>query len=266
MTDVTSAPVPTPPLPLAGRRGLVLGVANEHSIAWGCAEAFKTAGAELAITYLNEKAKPHVRPLAEEVDATLTLPMNVESDSEVEAVFKAIEQQWGKLDFLLHSIAFAPLQDLHGQVIDSSREGFNHAMDISCHSLIRLSRLAAPLMKDGGAIMTMSYEGANRVAPHYGIMGLAKASLEAATRALAAELGPNRISVNAISPGPIATRAASGIRDFDSLMQDTIDHAPLHRLVTIEEVGALATLLASPAGRAITGDVIIVDAGRHIML
>jgi enoyl-[acyl-carrier protein] reductase I len=251
---------------LAGLKGLVVGIANPQSIAWGCAEAFRAAGAELAITYLNAKAEPYVRPLAESLSANLVLPMDVENDAEVEAVFKAIEAQWGQLDFLLHSIAFAPLQDLHGRVVDSSREGFSRAMDISCHSLIRLARLAAPLMKDGGAIMTMSYEGANRVAPHYGIMGLAKASLEAATRALAAELGPNRISVNAISPGPIATRAASGIRDFDSLMQDTIDHAPLHRLVTIEEVGALATLLASPAGRAITGDVIIVDAGRHIML
>ena len=251
---------------LAGLKGLVVGIANPQSIAWGCAEAFRAAGAELAITYLNAKAEPYVRPLAESLSANLVLPMDVENDAEVEAVFKAIEAQWGQLDFLLHSIAFAPLQDLHGRVVDSSRAGFSRAMDISCHSLIRLARLAAPLMKDGGAIMTMSYEGANRVAPHYGIMGLAKASLEAATRALAAELGPNRISVNAISPGPIATRAASGIRDFDSLMQDTIDHAPLHRLVTIEEVGALATLLASPAGRAITGDVIIVDAGRHIML
>lgn len=251
---------------LTGLKGLVVGIANQHSIAWGCAEAFKAAGAELAVTYLNAKAEPHVRPLAESINAPLVLPMDVENDAEVEAVFKTIEAQWGKLDFLLHSIAFAPMQDLHGRVVDSSREGFNRAMDVSCHSLIRLSRLAAPLMKNGGAIITMSYEGANQIAPHYGIMGLAKASLEAATRALAAELGSSQITVNAISPGPIATRAASGIQDFDMLMQDTIDHAPLHRLVTIEEVGALATLLASPSGRAITGDVILIDAGRHIML
>ena len=251
---------------LAGLKGLVVGIANQHSIAWGCAEAFKAAGAELAVTYLNAKAEPHVRPLAESVKAPLVLQMDVENDAEVEAVFKTIEARWGKLDFLLHSIAFAPMQDLHGRVVDSSREGFNRAMDVSCHSLIRLSRLSAPLMKHGGAIITMSYEGANQIAPHYGIMGLAKASLEAATRALAAELGSSQITVNAISPGPIATRAASGIQDFDSLMQDTIDHAPLHRLVTIEEVGALATLLASPSGRAITGDVILIDAGRHIML
>lgn len=253
-------------LQLQGLKGLVVGIANDHSIAWGCAEAFKAAGADLAITYLNARAEPHVRPLAESLNAPLILPMDVENDAEVESVFKTIEAQWGKLDFMLHSIAFAPLQDLHGRVVDSSREGFNRAMDISCHSLIRLSRLAAPLMKDGGAIMTMTYEGANRVAPHYGIMGMAKAALEAATRALAAELGNVRISVNAISPGPIATRAASGIQDFDNLMQDTVDRAPLHRLVNIDEVGALATLLASRNGRGISGDVIIVDAGRHIML
>lgn len=250
---------------LKGLKGLVVGIANVHSIAWGCAEAFHAAGAELAITYLNEKAKPHVRPLADAVNSTLTLPMDVENDDEVQAVFQAVGKQWGKLDFLLHSIAFAPLQDLHGRVVDSSREGFNRAMDISCHSLIRLSRLAAPLMKDGGAIMTMSYEGANRVAPNYGIMGMAKAALEASTRALAAELGSSNISVNAISPGPIATRAASGILEFDQLMEDSVKFSPLHRMVTIEEVGALATLLASPAGRGITGDVIVIDAGRHIV-
>ena len=250
---------------LKGLKGLVVGIANQHSIAWGCAEAFRAAGAELAVTYLNAKAEPHVRPLAESVNASIIQALDVEKDAEMAALFDKIEQQWGKLDFVLHSIAFAPLEDLHGAVLDTSREGFARAMDISCHSLIRLARHAAPLMKDGGALLTMSYEGANRVAPHYGIMGLAKASLEAATRALAAELGPKNISVNAISPGPIATRAASGILEFDHLMQDSIEHAPLRRLVTIEEVGALATLLASPAGRGITGDVIVVDGGRHIL-
>jgi len=250
---------------LKGLKGLVVGIANEHSIAWGCAEAFRAASAELAVTYLNAKAEPHVRPLAESVDAGLVLALDVENDDEMSAVFKKIEQEWGQLDFVLHSIAFAPLDDLHGPVLNTSREGFSRAMDISCHSLIRLARHAAPLMKNGGALLTMSYEGANRVAPHYGIMGLAKAALESATRSLAAELGPQNISVNAISPGPIATRAASGIVDFDHLMKDSVEHAPLRRLVTIEEVGALATLLASPAGRGITGDVIVVDGGRHIL-
>lgn len=250
---------------LSGMKGLVVGIANQHSIAWGCAEAFRAAGADLAVTYLNTKAESHVRPLAEELNASIVEPLDVENDAEMATLFQKIEKNWGQLDFVLHSIAFAPLADLHGPVLDTSREGFSRALDISCHSLIRLARYAAPLMKKGGSLLTMSYEGANRVAPHYGIMGLAKAALEAATRALAAELGPRNISVNAISPGPIATRAASGILEFDELMQDSIDHAPLRRLVTIEEVGALATLLASPAGRGITGDVIVVDGGRHIL-
>lgn len=250
---------------LSGMKGLVVGIANQHSIAWGCAEAFRAAGADLAVTYLNNKAESHVRPLAEELNASIVEPLDVENDAEMATLFQKIEKNWGQLDFVLHSIAFAPLADLHGPVLDTSREGFSRALDISCHSLIRLARYTAPLMKNGGSLLTMSYEGANRVAPHYGIMGLAKAALEAATRALAAELGPRNISVNAISPGPIATRAASGILEFDDLMQDSIDHAPLRRLVTIEEVGALATLLASPAGRGITGDVVVVDGGRHIL-
>lgn len=250
---------------LQGLKGLVVGIANQHSIAWGCAEAFRAAGAELAITYLNAKAEAHVRPLAESVNADLIEMLDVEDDTQMGALFEKITQEWGRLDFVLHSIAFAPLDDLHGPVLNTSREGFARAMDISCHSLIRLARHAAPLMSHGGSLLTMSYEGANRVAPNYGIMGLAKAALEAATRTLAAELGPDNISVNAISPGPIATRAASGIMDFDQLMQDSIDNAPLRRLVTIEEVGALATLLASPAGRGVTGDVIVVDGGRHIL-
>lgn len=251
---------------LQGKRGLVVGIANDHSIAWGCAQAFKAAGAELAVTYLNEKALKFVQPLADEVGASMLLPLDIEDDAQLEAVFAEIDAQWGGLDFILHSIAFAPLADLHGRVTDSSRDGFTKAMDISCHSLVRLAKHAESRMTDGGSIITMTYEGANRVAPNYGIMGLAKAALEAATRALAVELGPKNISVNAISPGPIATRAASGIKAFDELMQDSVEKDPLGRLVTIEEVGALAALLASPISRGITGDVIRVDAGRGIVL
>lgn len=258
-------PLHTANTSLQGLKGLVVGIANQNSIAWGCAEAFRAAGAELAITYLNAKAEPHVRPLAESVHASLIEPLDVEDDAQMSQLFEKIAQQWGQLDFVLHSIAFAPLDDLHGAVLNTSREGFARAMDISCHSLIRLARHAAPLMTAGGALLTMSYEGANRVAPNYGIMGLVKAALESATRSLAAELGPKNISVNAISPGPIATRAASGIRDFDQLMQDSIERAPLGRVVTIDEVGALASLLVSPLGRGITGDVIVVDGGRHIL-
>lgn len=258
-------PLHTANTSLQGLKGLVVGIANQNSIAWGCAEAFRAAGAELAITYLNAKAEPHVRPLAESVHASLIEPLDVEDDAQMSQLFEKIAQQWGQLDFVLHSIAFAPLDDLHGAVLNTSREGFARAMDISCHSLIRLARHAAPLMTAGGALLTMSYEGANRVAPNYGIMGLVKAALESATRSLAAELGPKNVSVNAISPGPIATRAASGIRDFDQLMQDSIERAPLGRVVTIDEVGALASLLVSPLGRGITGDVIVVDGGRHIL-
>lgn len=251
---------------LQGKRGLVIGIANDHSIAWGCAQAFHEAGAELAITYLNEKALRFVQPLAEQVNAEMLLPLDIEDDQQLEELFAEIDSKWDGIDFIVHSIAFAPLEDLHGRVTDSSRNGFSKAMDISCHSLVRVARYAESRMPNGGSIITMTYEGANRVAPNYGIMGLAKAALEAATRALAVELGPKNISVNAISPGPIATRAASGIKEFDDLMKDSVEKDPLHRLVTIEEVGALAALLASPISRGITGDVIRVDAGRGIVL
>ena len=250
---------------LNGKRGLVVGIANDHSIAWGCARALYEAGAELAVTYLNEKALKHVAPLASHVNASMLLPLDIEDDKQLDALFAEIDAKWGTFDFVVHSIAFAPMADLHGRVVDSSREGFLKAMDVSCHSLVRLARYAESRMPNGGSIITMSYEGANRVAPNYGIMGMAKAALEAATRGLAAELGPNQITVNAISPGPIATRAASGIQDFDALMQDSIQKDPMHRLVTIEEVGGLAAFLVSDAGRGITGDVIPVDAGRHII-
>lgn len=250
---------------LRGKRGLVVGIANDHSIAWGCAKAFREAGAELAVTYLNDKAKKFVEPLAQEVEASILHPLDITVDAQLEELFNEIDRHWDSIDFVLHSIAFAPLADLHGRVVECSREGFSQAMDISCHSLLRLARYAEPRMKNGGSILTMSYDGANRVAPHYGVMGPVKAALESSVRSLAVELGSKQISVNAISPGPIATRAGSGIKDFDELLQDSIEKDPLHRLVTIEEVGALAALLVSNQGRGITGDVIKVDAGRSIV-
>src|SRR5574343_1453636 len=192
---------------LNGKKGLVVGVANNHSIAYGCAKAFNICGAELAVTYLNEKAEPHVRPLAELLAAPLVLPLDVEQDDQLAAVFAAIEQKWGKLDFLLHSIAFAPKEDLHGRVVDCSRQGFLRAIDISCHSFIRMAKLAEPLMKDGGSLLTMSYLGADEVGDNYGMMGPVKAALQASTRYLATELGPKGIRVHAISPCPLATRA-----------------------------------------------------------
>ena len=186
---------------LHGKKGLVVGIANEDSIAWGCARAFRAAGAELAVTWLNEKARPYVEPLAEQLQAPIQLPLDVEQDGQMEAVFDALGARWGRLDFVLHSIAFAPAADLHGRVADSSRAGFARAMDISCHSLARMARLAEPLMQGGGSLLTMSYLGAEEVVANYGLMGPVKAALESTVRYLAAELGPQGIRVNAVSPG-----------------------------------------------------------------
>ena len=250
---------------LNGKKGLVVGVANDKSIAYGCAKAFREAGADLAITYLNEKAKPYVEPLANAVNASLFLPLDVEKEGELEAVFENIEKEWGKLDFVVHSIAFAPMADLHGQVVDSSREGFLRAMDISCHSLARISKLSEPLMVDGGSILTMSYLGANAVVDNYGVMGPAKAALESLVRYIAAELGPKGIRVNSISPGPLLTRASGGIKDFSDLMQTAIDKAPLHKLVTPDDVGALAAFLVSDSAKMITGGLHYIDGGCNIV-
>ena len=250
---------------LHGKKGLVVGIANEDSIAWGCARAFRAAGAELAVTWLNEKARPYVEPLAEQLQAPIQMPLDVEQDGQMEAVFDALGTRWGRLDFVLHSIAFAPAADLHGRVADSSREGFARAMDISCHSFARMARLAEPLMQGGGSLLTMSYLGAEEVIDNYGLMGPVKAALESTVRYLATELGPQGIRVNAVSPGPLATRAASGIQHFDQLLADAAERAPLRRLVSIEDVGALCTFMASDASRSMTGSTLYVDAGFHIL-
>lgn len=255
----------TQALSLHGKKGLVVGIANEQSIAWGCAREFRAAGADLAITWFNDKARPHVEPLARQLDASIALPMDVEQPGQLEAVFDAIATRWGRLDFLLHSIAFAPKSDLQGRVVDSSRDGFARAMDISCHSFTRMARLAEPLMKEGGSLTTMSYIGAEEVIPEYGMMGPVKAALEASVRYLAAELGPQRIRVNAVSPGPLATRAASGIPNFDALLEQAARRAPLRRLVDIAEVGALCTFLASDSAMAMTGNTLFVDGGYHVL-
>jgi len=249
---------------LNGKKGLVVGIANDQSIAYGCAKAFVAAGAEVAVTYLNAKAESHVRPLAEALDASIIMPMDVEIPGELEAVYEAITRKWGKLDFIVHSIAFAPLKDLHGRVVDSSAEGFSRAMNISCHSFIRMARLAEPLMTKGGSMITMSYYGADEVIQNYGIMGPVKAALQSASRYLASELGPKGIRVHAISPGPLLTRAASGIAEFDHLMEEAKARAPLHKLVSIDDVGALAAYLVSDASKSITGGTIYVDGGFNI--
>lgn len=250
---------------LAGRKALIVGVANEHSIAWGCARAMRRAGADIAMTYLNDRARPHVEPLAKELDAALFLPMEVRDADQVDAVFAAIEKTWGKLDILVHSIAFAPREALAGRVVDCPREGFLTAMDVSCWSFLDLARRAEPLMTDGGTIFTMSYLGADQVIENYGIMGPVKAALESSVRYLATELGPKGIRVHAISPGPLATRAASGITDFDQLMARVASRAPVRRLVTIEEVGATCAFLASPYATAMTGETLFIDGGYHIL-
>ena len=250
---------------LAGRKGLVVGIANPNSIAYGCARMLRACGAELAVTWLNDKARPHVEPLAIELGAAIAMPLDVEQPGAMEAVFDAMRARWGRLDFVLHSIAFAPPTDLHGRVADSSPEGFARAMDISCHSFVRMARLAEPLMVDGGSLLTMSYLGADAVVPHYGVMGPVKAALESTVRYLATELGPAGIRVSAVSPGPIRTRAASGIAGFDDLIDAARRRAPLARQVDIDDVGGFCAFLVSDAARAITGDVHYVDGGFHIM-
>lgn len=244
-------------------KGLIIGLANDQSLAWGCAAALKAAGAELAVTYQNEKARPHVAPLAEAVGASIVQPLDVRDAGQAAALFETIGERWGRLDFLLHSIAFAPKADLHGRVTDSSPEGFATAMDISCHSLIRLAKHAEPLMTQGGSILTMSFYGAEKVVPGYGIMGPVKAALEASVRYLAVELGPKGIRVNALSTGPVKTRAASGLTHFDALMEKAAARAPLHQLVTIEQIGEAAAFLLSDKARYISGQTIYVDAGYN---
>ena len=249
---------------LEGQKALVVGVANDRSIAWGCAQAMRLAGAEIAMTYLNDKARPHVEPLASAVEASLLLPLEVQNTAQVNALFEAIGSKWGRLDILVHSIAFAPREALEGRVTDCPRDGFLAAMDVSCWSLLDLTRRAEKLM-NGGTIFAMSYHGANDVIENYGIMGPVKAALESSVRYLAAELGPKGIRVHAISPGPLATRAASGIPDFDALMERVAERAPARRLVTIGEVGAACVFLASRYAGAMTGDTIYIDGGYHIL-
>ncbi len=255
--------VPRPALKDA--KALVVGVANEHSIAYGCAAAFRELGADLAITYLGEKAKPHVEPVARKLEAPLFLPLDVSKPGELEAVFERIGKEWGKLDILVHSIAWASKDDLQDGLLNCSADGFAKAMDISCHSFIRMARLAAPLMRDGGTMFAMSYHGAQKVVANYNVMGPIKAALEAACRYLAYELGPQRIRVHPISPGPLKTRAASGLKDFDLLLNEAVARAPVGELVDIMDVGFACAYLATPYARRMTGQTLYVDGGVNIM-
>jgi enoyl-[acyl-carrier protein] reductase I len=250
---------------LKGAKALVVGVANEHSIAYGCAAAFREVGADLAVTYLNEKARPHVEPLARRLEAPIFLPLDVSAPGELEAVFERIAQEWGRLDVLVHSIAWAPKEDLQGGLLSCSAEGFAKAMDVSCHSFVRMARLAAPLMTEGGTMFAMSYHGAQKVVPSYNVMGPIKAALEATCRYLAYELGPRKIRVHPISPGPLKTRAASGLKDFDLLLNEAGQRAPVGELVDIMDVGFACAYLAAPYARRMTGQTLYVDGGVNIM-
>lgn len=250
-----------PSFDLTGKKGLIVGIANEMSIAYGCARACRAQGAEIAVTYLNDKAEPYVRPLAESLEAALILPLDVRVPGMLETVFAEIAKSWGKLDFLIHSIAFAPKEDLHGRVVDCSDAGFAMAMDVSCHSFIRMAKLSEPLMRDGGTLLTVSFYGAEKVIAHYNMMGPVKAALESVVRYMAAELGPQGIRVHTLSPGPLKTRAASGIDRFDALLDRVAASVPSHHLVTIEQVGATAAFLVGDGASGMTGNLIYVDGG-----
>ena len=256
---------PTPNRVLAGKKALVVGVANEYSIAWGCAKAFHELGADVALTYLNEKARRFVEPLAQGIDAPILAPLDVEQPGQMEALFERLLREWGRLDIAVHSIAWAPKDDLQGGLLDCSAAGFARAMDVSCHSFIRLARAAAPLMTDGGSLFAMSYHGAQKVVDNYNVMGPVKAALEAACRYLAFELGARRIRVHPISPGPLKTRAASGLKDFDLLLAEAAQKAPIGELVDIMDVGFACAYLATPYARRITGGTIYVDGGVHVV-
>jgi len=250
---------------LEGKRGLVVGIANEQSIAWGCAKAFRALGAELAVTYLNDKAKKYVEPLARELEAPIFMPLDVRTSGQMEAVFKRIAMTWDELDFVVHSIAFSPKDTLQGRVVDVPCEGFLTTMEVSCWSFMRMAHLAEPLMVKGGTLFTMSYYGSQMVVQNYNVMGVAKAALESAVRYMAAELGPKGIRVHAISPGPLSTRAASGIPEFDDLLEKARAKAPARSLVSIEDVGIATAFLAHDAARLITGETLYVDGGYHII-
>jgi enoyl-[acyl-carrier protein] reductase I len=250
---------------LNGKHGLIVGIANKRSIAWAIAQAAAAAGARLAVTYQGERLEENVRDLAASLNDPLILPLDVTDDAQIDAVYAAIDREFGGLDFLVHGAAFARPQELKAPFVETTREGFRMALDISAYSLIALARLAMPLMerRGGGSVLTLTYLGSERVFPNYNVMGVAKAALEANVRYLAADLGPKAIRVNAISAGPIKTLAAAGISGFSAILQVYRDRAPLRRTVETSEVADAAMFLLSPAGRAVTGEVLMVDGGFH---
>lgn len=252
------------PFSLAGKVGIVAGLANQDSIAFGCAQALHHAGAECLVSYATPKAEPFVTPLSAQMGNPELMLCDVQKDDHLDALFDRARKRWGRLDFVVHSIAFAPLEELHGRVVDCSRDGFALAMDISCHSFIRMARRAEPLMSNGGSLFNMTYYGAEKVVDHYNLMGPVKAALVSTTHYLAAELGPQGIRVHAVSPGAIPTRAASGLEHFDELTEDARTRSPLRQLVSVQDVGHAVVYLASEAGSALTGLTHYVDAGHHL--
>lgn len=248
---------------MAGKKGLIMGVANDRSIAWGIAKTAHAHGAELAFTYQGEALEKRVRPLAEEIGSTIILPCDVTDEASVEATFKELESKWGKLDFVVHAIAFSDKNELDGLYLNTTRANFLKTMDISVYSFTSVAQKAVPLMNEGGSLLTLTYYGAERVMPHYNVMGVAKAALEASVRYLATDLGGKGIRVNAISAGPIKTLAASGIGDFRYILKWNELNSPLKRNVTIEDVGNSGLYLLSDLGAGVTGEVLHVDAGYH---
>jgi len=253
------------PVSLKGRKALVTGIANDQSIAWGCAQALHLLDAEVAVTYLNEKAKPYVEPLARQLDASLLLPMDLRADGQLEAVFERIEKEWGRLDILLHSVAFAPRDDLHGRVVDCSKAGFLSAMDVSCWSFIRMAHLAEPLMREGGVMFTMTYYGSQMVVENYNMMGPVKAALESSVRYLAVDFGKQKIRVNAISAGPVRTLAGAGITDARAMFAFQQQYSPLGRGITLEEMGGAGLYLLSNLSSGVTGEIHFVDSGYNVI-
>ncbi len=263
MSNDSAHPIPTGTL-MNGKRGLIMGVANNRSIAWGIAQACAAQGAELAFTYQGEALKKRVEPLAAEVHSKIVLPCDVTDPASMDAVFADLKDKWGQLDFMVHAIAFADKAELDGRYVDTTEGNFIKSLLISCYSFTALAQRAEKLMSKGGSLLTLSYYGAEKVMPHYNVMGVAKAALEASVRYLAADLGKNNIRVNAISAGPIKTLAASGISDFRYILRWNEYNSALRRTVTIEEVGGSALYLLSDLGRAVTGEIHHVDAGYHV--
>lgn len=254
------------PAPLmAGKKGLVMGVANDHSIAWGIAQAAHAHGAELAFTYQGDALEKRVRPLADSLGSPLVLPCDVTDETSMDIVFRAIEEKWGKLDFLVHAIAYSDKDELKGKYVDTSADNFGRTMQISVYSFTALCRRAAPLMRDGGSLLTLSYYGGEKVMPHYNVMGVAKAALEASVRYLAMDLGDQNIRVNAISAGPIKTLAAAGIGDFRYILKWNQHNSAMRRNVTLEDIGGAGLYLLSDLASGVSGEVHHVDCGYHVV-